>query len=93
MMFGAHWGYWLALGLSLVALALDQVRRARRRRRVWRYAFDEQLRREVIHPLPYRPDQRVRAIQQRLSRSWGKRALSSSMRRRIEEELARGVDQ
>jgi hypothetical protein len=91
MILGAHWGYWLGLAVALLAGALEVVRRLRRRRRVWLAAFLEQARREAEHRLPYREDQRVRAIQQRLSRAWGKRALGVRLRRRIEREL-RGVD-
>jgi hypothetical protein len=73
-----------ALLATLVAL------RIRRRRRIWLAAFIEQGRREDAHDVSYRHDQRVRAIQQRLSRHWGRRAHGHRVKRRIEEAL-RGV--
>lgn len=52
-------------------------------------AIVEQLRREAAHPGPrYRHDQRVRAVQQRLSRRWGPAAFTPELRRRIEEALS-----
>lgn len=51
-------------------------------------AINEQHRREAAHPGPrYRTDQRVRAVQQRLSRKWGGAAFTMALRKRIEEAL------
>lgn len=52
-------------------------------------AINEQHRREAAHPGPrYRLDQRVRAVQQRLSRKWGRAAFTQALRKRIEEALS-----
>lgn len=88
---GAHLGYWLALAVTLVLAGAEWARRLRRRERLWLAAFLEQGRREATHEVPYREDQRVRAIQQRLSRHMGKRAHGERVRRRIKEELRRGL--
>lgn len=59
-------------------------------RRTWRAAFVEQVRREKNHHIEYRHDQTVHALQQRLSRRWGKRrAFSKKLRARIVKELPR----
>jgi hypothetical protein len=52
-----------------------------------RAAVDEQERREGQHPLEYRDDQRVTAVQQRLSREIGERAFGASARFVIVKEL------
>jgi hypothetical protein len=72
---------------GLVAVVLAASLRRRRAQRVWLHAFLEQQRREDNHDVPYRGDQRVRAIQQRLARKWGDKALTDKMRRRIEVAL------
>jgi hypothetical protein len=92
MLLGAHWAYWAGLAVAILAGALDLVRRARRRERVFFAALLEQGRRELeveqrSRRLRYRPDQSVRAVQQRLSRSWGKRAYSEKVRLRIVRAL------
>lgn len=88
MILDAHWGYWLGLALALVAGGLELARRIVLRRRVWLAAFLEQARREKEHRGPrYRPDQTVRAIQQRLSRHIGKRAFSDKTRLKIARAL------
>ena len=46
-------------------------------------ALDEQVRREANHTVEYRLDQRIRAIQQRLSRRFGERAFSAEVRAKI----------
>lgn len=74
-------GAGLALLFLLVAL------RVRRHRRIWLAAFLEQGRREHGHPVEYRVDQRIHAIQQRLSRHLGARAFSERARRRIVRHL------
>lgn len=100
MILGAHWGYWLGLAVALIAGALELVRRGRRRERVFFAALLEQGRRELEvqgrpavrrHRPAYRPDQTLLAIQQRLSRHWGKHAFSARVAARIKEAL-RGVD-
>jgi hypothetical protein len=59
-----------------------------RHRRELLAAFLEQGRREAEHQHTYRHDQRVHAIQQRLSRVWGKRkAFSPKVKAEIEREL------
>ena len=87
MLLGAHWSYWVALAAAATLVALEMLRR-RQHARVWLGAFLEQGNREDKHHLEYRPDQRVHAIQARLSRSIGKRrAFSAKTRARIEREL------
>lgn len=77
-----------AIGVG-VAAGLDLLRRWRDRR-IWRAAFLEQVRRERNHHTEYRHDQTVHALQQRLSRRWGKRrAFSKKTRARILKELPR----
>lgn len=61
------------------------------RSRLFQAALDEQLRRETEHHLAYRPDQRQRAIQQRLSRKLGKKAWSEKTLKRIKSEMERHV--
>lgn len=39
----------------------------------------EQRRREAAHPIPYRPDQRIRAQRQRLSRRLGAKGLKAKV--------------
>jgi hypothetical protein len=83
-----HFLWWLALGGLLSALALLPLRRRLWLERVIFAALLEQGRREVFHEGPeYRPDQRVRAIQQRVSRSIGKRAFSPEVRAMIEKAV------
>lgn len=86
MLLGAHWGYWAALAVAIVLGAAELVRR-RRRARLFFAALLEQGRREVSHGVGYRDDQRVAAVQQRLSRTLGKRAFSPDVRRQIERAL------
>lgn len=50
-------------------------------------ALAEQQRRETLHPTGYRYDQRVRAIQQRLSRKFGRRAWTDSTQERVKKAL------
>lgn len=89
MLLGAHWGFWVAL-VGVVALGVLGLRRRRRHERAVLGAFLEQARRELEHQVAYRPDQRVHALQQRLSRHIGtRRAFSRKMHARIEEELRR----
>lgn len=78
------------MALALVGLLVFL--RVVRRRRAWLGAFLEQARREVLHPLEYREDQRVRAIQQRLSRVLGRKALGEKTGKRIAKELRHGLD-
>lgn len=54
-------------------------------------AIDEQERRERAHPVEYRFDQRLKAIQQRLSRTIGGEAFLPSTRERIVKELSTRV--
>ena len=54
---------------------------------VFTAAIVEQVRREKAHPVPLRPEQRRRMIQQRLSRVWGDRAYSAAVLQRIESFL------
>lgn len=84
---------WLA---SVLALGVMVFLRHRQRECVFFAALLEQGRREVElagrppvrkKPLHYRPEQSIRAVQQRLSRHWGKRAFSSQVKTRIEEAL------
>lgn len=80
----------IALGLLVVVAigALSIVRRRFVRRRVFFAALLEQGRREVEHGGPqYRHDQRVRAIQQRLSRMFGASAHSVRTRHEIERAM------
>jgi hypothetical protein len=77
------------LGLAIAVLVAAGVRRHIRRRRIWLAAFLEQGRVEAEHRLPFRFDQKVNAIQQRLSRDLGAEAFRSSTRRRIEAEVRR----
>lgn len=89
MILGARWQLWAALGAAVLLGALELLRRWRARRRLWLAAFLEQGRRELEHTVGYRHDQRVHAIQARLSRHLGKRrAFSASTRRKIEKHLA-----
>jgi hypothetical protein len=75
-----------ALGVFVLAIAARWVRD----RRIWLAAFVEQVRREKNHHIEYRHDQTVHAIQQRLSRRWGKRrGFSKKTRERILKELPR----
>ena len=56
--------------------------------RIFEAAIVEQTRRETNSKTPYRRDQRIHAVQQRLSRSWGaKVAFAPEMRKRIEAAL------
>jgi hypothetical protein len=50
-------------------------------------ALEEQVRREEGHPIDYRNDQRELAVQQRMSRSIGKRAFEKKMADRIQKEI------
>lgn len=50
-------------------------------------AVDEQERREKNHHLPYRIDERILAIQQRLSRTLGAKAFEEVSRAAVLEEL------
>lgn len=87
MLLGAHWSYWLALALTATLGALELLRR-RRHSRIWLGAFLEQARRENDHAVEYRHDQRVHALQARLSRHLGVRqAFSAKTMARIEREL------
>lgn len=52
-----------------------------------RAAVDEQARREGTHHVPYRHDQRVAAVQQRLSRKLGPRAFDKTLHGEIVREL------
>lgn len=57
---------------------------------VFTAAIVEQVRREKSHTVPLRPEQRVKMIQQRLSRAWGDRAYSDAVTHRIESFLKEG---
>lgn len=77
-----------AIAGAALLVALVFALRHRRARRVYLGALLEQVRRENEHEGPeYRHDQRVRAIQQRLSRRWGRRAFTEKTRARIEKDL------
>lgn len=52
-------------------------------------ALKEQDRREEAHHIDYRIDQRLDAIQQRLSRQIGRKAFSEDVRAQIVKELAK----
>lgn len=78
----------ILVGLLGAILALLFLRRWLRWRRVFFSALFEQGRRNATHPVPYREDQNVHAIQQRLSRHIGKRrAFSKKMHRKIVHEV------
>lgn len=69
-----------------VAIAIAYARR--KRRRIEMAAFLEQGRVEAEHHTKFRHDQRLNAIQQRISRHLGKRhAFSLKTRRRLAAEL------
>ena len=81
----------ISLSLSAVALVASLGAwvhlRERRFRRLLVAALKEQDRREGISEVDYRPDQRLRAIQQRLSRKIGKRAFADKSKKRIQERI------
>lgn len=77
-------------GLGVAVAAVWLRHRFKKRRLVWVGAFLEQGRVENEHHTPFRDDQRMNAIQQRLSRHLGARsAFGPKTRRRIEREIAR----
>lgn len=61
-----------------------------RLRRLLDEALKEQVRREKDHHLPYRPDERVLAVQQRLSRALGQTAMTSEFKQMVQREIALG---
>lgn len=74
--------------VAFVAGALVLAWRRWRHHRLMFAALLEQRRREANHDVKWRHDQRLNAIQQRLSRHLGKRrAFGDKMRRRVEAEL------
>ena len=75
------------LPISLAAVIVSFLARHFRHQQLLELALDEQVRRELAHPVDYRGDQRERAIQQRLSRKMGKRAFSKKTLGRIQEKL------
>lgn len=76
---------------SSIAVAITALHHQRRRRqRIEMAAFLEQGRVENEHHSEFRHDQRLHAIQQRISRDLGKRhAFSLKTRRRLSAELRR----
>lgn len=72
----------------LVLFGLFLFFRQRALHREWLIAaLEEQVRRELAHPVDYRGDQRERAIQQRLSRTMGKKAFSRGMSDRVQQAI------
>lgn len=89
MIAGARVEFWIGLGVAMLLGALELGRRIRAARRFYLGALLEQVRREQEHTGPsWRADQRVRAIQQRLSRRWGRLAFLAIVRRRVERDSA-----
>ena len=72
---------------ALAALVVPSLRARWLAKKTLKEAVDEQERREGAHTLPYRTDQRISAVQQRLSRTIGSRAFNKHIRKRIEQEL------
>ena len=76
--------------LSLAAVLLVALLGLRwwNRARHFDAAFKEQYRRESNHHVPYKDHHRIQAIQQRLSRIYGKRkAFSKGWEKKIRERL------
>ncbi len=77
----------IALILSPAAIFLVAVFFVHRGRRIFAAVVVEQERREQAHHLDYRPDQRLRACQQRLSRLIGRRAFGRAWTKRLKDYL------